>query len=145
VRSLSLRFGAVIVIMLAASGCAANRVTAIVDPSADLASIDSMHVTKFEEDQREIDLLIADRLELMGYAVTTGDQIPAGADAVVTYIDKWFWDITMYMLELTITIREPGSNYPLASGNSFHTSLTRLSSEEMVEEVLTNIFSEPED
>ncbi|MDP2279487.1 MAG: hypothetical protein Q8K51_14830, partial [Nitrospirota bacterium] len=51
------------------------------------------------------------------------------------------WDITMFMLELTITLRNPTNNFPMAVGNSYHTSLTRKSPEEMVEEVLTNIFN----
>jgi len=60
----------------------------------------------------------------------------------VTYVDKWMWDITMYLLELTITIRDPQTDYPLANGNSYHTSLTRKSPPEMVDEVLGNIFKE---
>ena len=65
---------------------------------------------------------------------------PANVDAVATYVDKWMWDITMYLLELTITIRDPKNDFPLASGNSFHTSLTRKSVDEMVDEVTNTIF-----
>jgi hypothetical protein len=50
------------------------------------------------------------------------------------------WDITMYMLELTITMSDAKTDFTLASGNSYHTSLTRKSPEEMVAEVLGNIF-----
>ena len=46
------------------------------------------------------------------------------------------------MIELTITLRTPESDYPLAVGDSFHTSLTRLSPESMVKEVLTNLVAE---
>ena len=62
-------------------------------------------------------------------------------DIAVDYADKWMWDITMYMKELTITFRDPKTNVPLGSGNSFHGSLTRKSPKEMVDEVLTNIFN----
>ena len=48
--------------------------------------------------------------------------------------------MTMYMIELTIVVRNTQSNFPLATGHSLHTSLTRLSPQEMVNEVLTNIF-----
>jgi hypothetical protein len=51
------------------------------------------------------------------------------------------WDITMYMVELTVTFRSPENNFPMATGNSYHTSLTRQSPQEMVDEVLTNIFN----
>ena len=47
---------------------------------------------------------------------------------------------TLYFLELTVTLREPKNNQPLAVGNSYHTSLTRLSPIEMVDEVIENIL-----
>lgn len=122
------------------SGCAVNRATANVDPSANLATLKTMYVKKIPADDSTYNL-IADKLRSKGVTVTTGtDAPPAGVDAVVTYIDKWMWDITMYMLELTIVIREPQSDFPLATGNSFHTSLTRLSPQEMVNEVVDNIY-----
>jgi hypothetical protein len=48
----------------------------------------------------------------------------------------------MYMLELTLTVRNPANDFPMASANSYHTSLTRKAPPEMVDEVLTNIFNE---
>lgn len=131
-----------LVAVLLLSGCAINRATAILDPTADFTRIKSMYVTKNVSDSREINLIIANKLENMGYRVTTGLNTTSDVDALVTYRDKWFWDITMYMLELTITIRDPKTDFPLATGNSFHTSLTRKSPEEMVDEVLTNIFKQ---
>ena len=99
-----------------------------------------MHVVKGDRDGRDVNVLIANNLSARGFVVTTGADKPAGKDALVTYADKWMWDITMYMLELTIVIRDPKNDYPLATGNSFHTSMTRLSPTEMVREVLDNIF-----
>lgn len=125
-----------------ASGCAVNRATATVDNPAVLKSIKTMHVTKLEADGRGIDGLIADKLKSRGYSVTTGPAKPERVDAVVTYMDKWMWDITMYMIELTITIRDPKTDFPFATGNSFHTSLTRKSPTEMVDEVVENILKE---
>jgi len=46
----------------------------------------------------------------------------------------------MYPVELTLVIREPQSEYPIALGNSYHTSLTRLSAEAIVAEVIDNIY-----
>ncbi len=122
------------------SGCAVNRATGSVDPSANLSSIKTMYVKKLADDDNTY-ALIADKLRTKGVAVTTGtDVAPGSVDAVVTYVDKWMWDITMYMLELTVTIRDPKTDFPLATGNSFHTSLTRLSPKEMVNEVVDNIY-----
>lgn len=124
------------------SGCAVNRATATVDPSANFAAVKSMHVVKIPEDGRNVNELIAGKLRERGYSVTTDTAKPSTVDAVVTYVDKWMWDITMYMLELTITIRDPKNDFPLATGNSYHTSLTRKSPPEMVDEVLGNIFKD---
>jgi len=143
-----LRRIAVLVPLVAAlalsSGCAVNRATANVSPDADIARVKSFYVVKTQGDDRAIDKLITDNLQKRGYRVTAGPQpatTPAGVDAVVTYVDKWMWDITMYMLELTVQLRNPQNNFPMATGNSFHTSLTRKSPPEMVDEVLTNIFN----
>lgn len=122
------------------TGCAVNRATGSVDPSANLSALKTMYVKKTADDDNTY-TLIADKLRSKGLTVTTGSEAaPGNVDAVVTYIDKWMWDITMYMLELTITIRDPKTDFPLATGNSFHTSLTRLSPKEMVNEVFDNIY-----
>lgn len=124
------------------TGCAVNRATATVDPSAQLDKLRTVQVKKLEGEDGSVRRLIADNLRARGYAVATDGQAPEKVDAVVTYVDKWMWDITMYLLELTITIRDPQTDYPLANGNSYHTSLTRKSPPEMVDEVLGNIFKE---
>jgi hypothetical protein len=132
---------AVLATVALVSGCAVNRATANVDATADLDKIKTVHVSKLAPDGRGINVLIADKLKAKGLNVTTGPGKPEiGIDAVVTYTDKWMWDITMYMLELTITIRDPNTDYPLATGNSYHTSLTRKSPKEMVDEVVENIY-----
>lgn len=122
-------------------GCA-NRATATLSQDVDLSKIKSIYVTKFPPDNRYINLLIADNLREKGYVVSTGEGKIEGVDAIITYRDKWQWDITMYMIELTITVRDPKTDFPLATGNSYHTSLTRKSPEAMVGEVLTNIFKQ---
>ncbi|MBL8397726.1 MAG: hypothetical protein JNL84_06205 [Candidatus Accumulibacter sp.] len=129
-------------VAMISSGCAVNRATATVDPGTDLTKLKTMYVKKIPADNGGTNVLIADKLASKGVSVTTGEgAAPAGVDALVTYIDRWMWDITMYMLELTVTLRDPNTNLPLASGNSFHTSLTRLSPKEMVNEVIDNIYN----
>jgi hypothetical protein len=126
--------------MLMLSGCAVNRSTANVDPTANLAAIKRVHVVHDPEDGRKINELIAGRLTQMGYVATTSDAKRTDVDADITYLDKWMWDLTMYMIELTVVVRDPATQFPMATGNSLHTSLTRKSTKEMVEEVTTNIF-----
>ena len=134
------KFGLLVVLlsMLALMhGCAINRATATVDQTTDLSSLQVFYVEKYSEDTRDTGVVIKDKLVEMGFGVS---ETEADVDAIVTYVDKWFWDITFYLLELTITVRDPKTDFPLATGNSYHTSMSRKSQEGMVDEVLTNIF-----
>ena len=134
-------FLAIILMALSLVGCA-NRATARVDPSSDLKTLKTMHVVKIPNETAGISTLIADDLRKRGYTVSESSEKATTADAIVTYVDRWMWDITMYLLELTITIRDAKTEFPMASGNSLHGSLTRKSAPEMVEEVMGNIFNE---
>ena len=129
--------------LLLLSGCAVNRATATVTPGVNFKSVKSFYVMKQPKDTSGIEKLISDNLVKRGFHSSYGSE-PTQADAVVTYVDKWMWDITMYLLVLTVTIRNPSNDFPMASGNSFHNSLTRKSPEEMVDEVMTNIFNKTE-
>ena len=128
------------VALLFLSGCAVNKEAVVIHPSSDLSGIQSFHVLRHNLDGRRVDRMIAERLKQMGYSATNGLETSPEAEAVVTYKDKWMWDFTMYMVELNIQVRDAESNFPLAIGNSVHTSLTRKTPEEMVEEVLANLF-----
>jgi hypothetical protein len=135
----SIAAGFLLLYSLIFAGCAVNRATATVDPKADLSTIKQLTVIK-DADERGVRLLIENKLKSMGFQVVPEVAPPVEVDAIVTYRDYWMWDITTYMLELTITLKDPKTDFTLASGNSYHTSLTRKSPEEMVDEVITNIF-----
>lgn len=111
-------------------------------PGANLAEVKNLYVVRLEKDERGIEKLIADRLNLMGKSATSGERsaIPANVDAIVTYQDKWMWDLTMYMIELSVQIRAPKTEMALATGHSLRSSLVRKSPPEMVEEVLKDVF-----
>lgn len=124
------------------TGCV-NQATGSVDPSTNLLTLKTMYVKKLADDNTDTNVFIADKLRSKGVTVTTGAEVPpSGVDAVVTYIEKWMWDITMYMHQLTVTIRDPKTDFPMASGNSIHGSLTRLSPKEMSNEVVDNIYKD---
>jgi len=139
---------AVLIALALSSGCAVNRATASQAPGTDLVRIKSFYVITQPNDKNNVDKLIQNQLGKMGYTAKVGPELTGGTygtDATVRYTDKWMWDMTMYMLELTITLRNPANDFPIAQGNSYHTSLTRLSPEAMVEEVLINIFKTPKE
>jgi hypothetical protein len=131
-----------LLIFMNLTGCA-NLATGRVTPGVDIKQFNKFYVAKFQPDNHEINHLIRDELQLMGYEATTGpeNKEPEDAEVIVTYRDNWMWDITMYMIRLKIFIHEPKTQKLLAKGESYHTSLTRKSPEEMVTEILSNIFN----
>ena len=125
------------------TGCA-NRATGGISPGTNLSMLKSMYVKHSPSDNTGVSEQIADKLRSKGVTVTSGSYAPpSNIDAVVTYADKWMWDITLYMIELTITINDPKTESPMATGNSMHTSLTRKSQLEMVNEVVNSIYNSP--
>jgi hypothetical protein len=138
IRSLLAAF----VVAFVLTGCASMKATK--EPGADLSRLKTFYVQRLPADQRGIERLISERLNAMGYTSTSGmaDGTPNDVDAVVTYQDRWMWDITMYMLQLDVQVREPGSQVAMASATSYRPSLQRVAPDKMVEEVLNEIFKQ---
>ena len=111
-------------------------------PDADLHKLKTFYVARLPADERGIEKLISNRLTVMGYQCTYGDaQTPASpVDAIVTYQDRWMWDITMYMIKLDIQVHDGATGAILANGEVVRPSLQRKSPEGMVEETLGVVF-----
>jgi hypothetical protein len=123
------------------AGCVVQQ-SAQVNAGVALGSLKTFYVVRLPDDNGGTNKLIVRRLIQMGFQASSGEPgaQPPHVDALVTYQDKWMWDITMYMIQLDVQIREPRSEIALATGHSLHTSLVRKSPEEMVAEVLGNVF-----
>lgn len=122
-------------------GCVSQQ-SATIAPGADLRRIRRLHVVRLPADTRGIEQVIAAEFRRGGFVVTVGSEAdaPPDADAIVTYSDRWMWDITMYMISLDIALRDPRTQFPIASGRSVRSSLVRGTPEEMVREVIGKIF-----
>lgn len=123
-------------------GCATSKRSSTVAPDVDISSLQSFYVRKLPADERGVQNLIVAQLQEMGFTATTGasDEPLQPVDAIITYEDRWMWDITMYMLELKVKVIDPANEFPLAEGYTFRTSLVRKTPEEMVAEVLNEVF-----
>jgi len=131
---------AVLLLVMVMAGCATNKASHA--PDADLHKLKTFYVARLPADENGVEKLIAKRLNVLGYQCTSGDaQTPATpVDAVVTYQDRWMWDITMYMIKLDIQIHDGATGAILANGEVVRPSLQRKSPEGMVEETLGVIF-----
>ena len=135
-----LRVLATIVMCSLVSACASMHSSRA--PDADPSKLHSFYVQKLPAADRGIDQLISDRLNAMGNQSTygTAENTPTEVDGIVTYEDKWMWDITMYMIRLTVQVRDPKTRSIVASAESYRPSLERKSPQDMVTEVLNEIF-----
>ena len=132
-----------LLILLFISGCPKPIIESDSDPNVNLADLKKFYVVKLETDERGIEKVIAKKLNEFGFQATSGKgkTPPEPVDAIVTYVDRWMWDMTMYMLEIRIQLHDPNTDYVFASGQSFRTSLVRKEPEEMIDEVFRDMFA----
>jgi len=123
------------------TGCAAN-VTTSKAPDADLTTLKTFYVKRLPADNRGIEKLISRRLQFMGHESSCGDlqTLPSGVDAFVTYEDRWNWDVTTFMSKLDIQVRDASTQSVLARGHSTRSSTKREAPQNMVLEVLEEVF-----
>jgi hypothetical protein len=129
------------VVAILLSGCATN-LTSSLAPGASFSELGKTFVVRFDQDKRQLNSIIADKLTLMGYPAVAGEksEIPADVDTLVTYQDNWQWDMTNYMIKIKIQFRDGKSRELIIEGESYRTSLARKSPEAMIEETLVEIF-----
>jgi len=74
-----------------------------------------------------------------GFIATSGkiENIPEKLDVLVTYEDRWMWDMGNYLIQLDIQFRNPLNNYPFIVGENVRTSLIRKSPKFMADETIT--------
>ena len=140
----AIRVLAVVAICSVLSACASIHSSRA--PGTDLSSLRTFYVQKLPDDDNGIEKMISDQLNTMGYRSTYGtvENPPAEVDAVVTYVDKWMWDMSMYMIRLTVQIRDAKTRSILASAESYRPSLERKSPDQMVAEVMKELFKKEE-
>lgn len=133
----------VLSLALIISGCSVVNQSSIRMPGTDIKKIQKFYVEKLDSDERNIHIIIRDQLIKMGFEATIeeANYAPGNFDAVVTYSDRWMWDMSNYMIRLTIYFKNPENGYVIAAGKSFRTSLSSKTPVGMVEEVLNEIFS----
>lgn len=102
----------------------------------------TFYVAHQPKDGNAVNETIKEQLGKWGRTATTGplDRVPDDADVLVTYVDRWHWDITMYMLSLDISFRNPMTEEELAGSLSLKTSLLRKDQEWHTNTNLTEVF-----
>ena len=93
-------------------------------PSVNIPAGSSVHVVKHENSSRDIDTYLREAFAKRGYKATSGTraEMPAASQFYVTYVDRWHWDIAMYLVSLDVTLYDAKTNAMVNSGrykNSF--------------------------
>lgn len=121
---------------LGAIGCS-SHVTSAVMPGADLQGRARAYVECRPEEDAGICRLLTANLQSHGFAAQSGTETPpAETQVVVTYEDRWAWDMGRYLLTLRVDLRDPHTNVLLATSQVFATSLVRRSPERMAREAI---------
>ncbi len=96
-------------------------------PSVALEAGARVHVVKHANSSRDIDLYLRNSFAKRGYPSTSGAQaeMPSGTQFYVTYVDRWYWDLAMYLLSLDVTMHDAKSGSVINSSRYkngfFHT------------------------
>lgn len=129
------------------SGCS-HIVETNFDPEFTSKTFSKVYIQKGDNDNKfHVYREIKDELELLGYEVSVGtEKTPKyPVDLILTYQDRWYWDMTMYLLELNIQAIDPDGYVSLADSKVRRTSLIRKNRKEMVKEVFSELFFKPEE
>lgn len=124
------------------AACSA-AVTGYVVPGATLQPEGAYYIVFNETDERGLHELLRQEFAAYRPDVSSGfaDRMPADIEYRVEYDAQWQWDITWYLLVLTVRIYEPDTGLMVASASSTRTSGARIAPDKMVAEALAELFS----
>jgi hypothetical protein len=95
-------------------------------PGTRLFEMHRFWVEQAPSDERGLHLVVRDELRRLGFEAEAGAGPPPGeVDGVVTYVDRWTWDITTYCIQLTLYVRDTETGYITATGWSYRPSIVR--------------------
>jgi hypothetical protein len=104
-RSRRLVFTLTFAVLASACSTGAGRYAGTL-PGSRFHEMKRFYVQKASEDDRGLHEIIRDEMVRIGIDADAGEGEPAGEyDAVVTYIDRWSWDVTTFCMQLTIYVR----------------------------------------
>jgi hypothetical protein len=140
---LGLRGASVSLLALLLVGCVGNTSGQLTLPQ-EQARAGSYFVERHDKDNRDLATTIAKAMQARGLQATAGTaaERPAEAKYVVTYVDKWMWDMRMYLYDLRIDLRDARDQSILGYGQSMQSSLKAMGQthEDVINRALDQLF-----
>lgn len=124
------------------SGCAVASHSGQLSIPPEVAATGVFYVEQSKTDSRNLDAIISARMQARGLTAQSGPVAPPNVNYVVTYQDKWAWDMRMYLLDMRIELRDAKDRSILGFGDSFQTSLSAMgkSYADVVDTALNELF-----
>ena len=137
------RLLAVLLIGLTLTGCVGNTSGQLTLPR-DQAQSATYYVQRHDRDTRDLASTIAQQMQVRGLKAKAGSAASPPADAMylVTYVDKWMWDMRMYLYDLRIDIRDARDGSIVGFGESMQSSLKAMGKThaDVVDQALDQLF-----
>ena len=131
------------VMALTLTGCVGNT-SGQLTLTRDQAQAATYYVQRHDRDTRDLASTIAKRMQVRGLVATSGAVAsrPADVDYLVTYVDKWMWDMRMYLFDLRIDVRDARDESIVGFGESMQSSLKAMGKthEDIVDQALNRLF-----
>jgi hypothetical protein len=131
-------------LMLFSLGCLSqSSLDGFSNPEIDQKGGAVFYVEKHPEDTRNFDQMIAASLRREGLNVASDPKEPS--EFTVTYVDKWYWDLRMYLSDLRIDVRNTKTGALVATARSYQTSLAAMGKtrEEIIDNVVEIVVNGP--
>lgn len=114
-------FAARIILCIACAlfaGCASSQ-TRVTEPGRSLKDVRRFFVLRNLKDNHGIDGRIVRALRTRGFEAESGPVtlLPADAQAVIVYEDRWAWDFSDHMVYLKMGVRDPDKPFPYATSS----------------------------
>ena len=138
-----MQLSAILILATGLIGCISNTAGRLMLP-ADVAVHGSYFVERGPDDSHDLAAAIAARMQARGLNAITGapGETRTDCDYVVTYTDRWFWDMRMYLADLRIELRDAKDHSIVGFGQSSQSSLKAMGKthEDVVDTALDQLF-----
>lgn len=121
-----------------AASCAETRKASVANPAV-IKSARSAYVVKPGDSGRDIEIFLKDAIARKGVQAQQGAMSgkPSSADIYVTFVDRWHWDMAMYLRTLDVAVIDNKSGKEVATGTYRNSALhgypdARKTSEELI-------------
>jgi hypothetical protein len=126
------------------AGCVGNATGQLSLPKEQVRA-SSYFVQRHDRDSRDLAATIAQAMRARGLNATSGTapDKPADVAYVLTYTDKWMWDMRMYLHDLRIDLRDNRDQSIVGYGQSMQSSLKAMGQthEDVVNRALDSLFT----